>query len=69
MTFGTASLKSTFPSVSSILISLAIGAVQLGAVIGAVVGGWLNDRIGRRNMFILNYDIIYGYDNLGRIIY
>ncbi|ADX83528.1 MFS transporter [Sulfolobus islandicus] len=65
MTFGTASLKSTFPSVPSVLISLAIGAVQLGAIIGAVVGGWLNDRIGRRNMFILNMILFTGMAILG----
>jgi len=54
LTFTVGSLKATFPTEPSVFISLAIGGVQLGALIGAVVGGWLNDRIGRRNMFILN---------------
>jgi len=54
ISFATASLKNTFPNVPNILLSFAIGSIQLGAVIGAVAGGWLNDRIGRRNMFILN---------------
>ncbi|WP_338599082.1 MFS transporter [Sulfolobus tengchongensis] len=54
LTFAVKSLENTFSNVPSILISLAISAVQLGAIIGAVTGGWLNDRIGRRNMFILN---------------
>lgn len=54
ITFAVTSLKNTFSDVPNVLISLAIGSIQLGAVIGAVAGGWLNDRIGRRNMFILN---------------
>jgi len=54
LTFGVASLRNTFPNVPLILISLAIGGIQIGAVIGAISGGWLTDRIGRRNMFILN---------------
>jgi len=54
MSFAVASLKNTFPNVSSLLLSFAIGVIDLGALFGAIVGGWLNDRIGRRDMFILN---------------
>jgi len=53
-TFATAAFKATFPWMSTYLFGLAAAAVQIGATIGAVVGGWLTDRIGRRNMFILN---------------
>lgn len=53
-TFGTAAFKATFPWMSSFLFGLATAAVQIGATIGAVAGGWLTDRIGRRNMFIIN---------------
>ncbi|SAI86764.1 MFS transporter [Saccharolobus solfataricus] len=65
LTFGTASLKATFPKQPAIAISFAIAAVQLGAVIGAVIGGWLNDRIGRRNMFILNMILFVAMAILG----
>lgn len=54
MSFATASLQNTFPTASSLLISFSIGVIDLGALFGAIIGGWLNDRIGRRNMFILN---------------
>jgi Sugar (and other) transporter. len=54
ISFATKSVANTFVGTPSILISLGIGAVQFGAFVGAVVGGWLNDRVGRRNMFILN---------------
>lgn len=37
---------------SDAMLGLASGAVQLGALIGAVFGGWLADRFGRRKMFI-----------------
>ncbi len=54
MSFAVGSLKATFPTLPIVFISLAIGGVQMGAVVGAVVGGWLTDRVGRRNMFITN---------------
>jgi len=54
ISFATKSVANTFVGTPSILISFGIGAVQFGAFVGAVVGGWLNDRVGRRNMFILN---------------
>ncbi|WP_069806655.1 MFS transporter [Vulcanisaeta thermophila] len=53
-TFATAAFKNTFPWMSTWLFGLAVASVQLGATIGSIVGGWLTDRIGRRNMFILN---------------
>jgi MFS family permease len=37
---------------SASLLGLASGAVQLGALIGAVCGGWFADRFGRRKVFI-----------------
>lgn len=37
---------------SDAILGLASGAVQLGALIGAVFGGWLADKVGRRKMFI-----------------
>ncbi len=39
---------------SPFLFGLAVAAVQIGATVGAVAGGWLTDRLGRRTMFILN---------------
>ena len=53
-TFGTAAFKATFPWMSPFLFGLAVAAVQIGATVGAVAGGWLTDRLGRRTMFILN---------------
>jgi hypothetical protein len=35
-----------------LLLGLAAAATQGGAVIGALVGGWLNDKLGRRVMFL-----------------
>ena len=35
-----------------VLLGLAAAATQGGAVIGALVGGWLNDKLGRRVMFL-----------------
>ncbi|NMP22360.1 MFS transporter [Sulfobacillus harzensis] len=37
---------------SSWLLGMVGAAVQGGAVIGAVVGGWLTDRLGRRTVFL-----------------
>lgn len=37
---------------SSSMLGLASGAVQAGALIGAVCGGWFADRFGRRKVFI-----------------
>ncbi len=37
---------------SSWLLGLTAAAVQAGAVIGAIVGGWLTDRLGRRTVFL-----------------
>jgi predicted MFS family arabinose efflux permease len=34
------------------LLGLTAAAVQAGAVIGALVGGWLTDKLGRRIMFM-----------------
>jgi len=53
-TFGIAPFKNTFPTMSAAEFGFAVAAVQIGATVGAFTGGWLNDRIGRRNMFILN---------------
>jgi MFS family permease len=37
---------------SASMLGLASGAVQLGALVGALCGGWLADRFGRRKVFI-----------------
>ncbi|NLU73136.1 MFS transporter [Streptomyces sp. HNM0575] len=37
---------------SASMLGLASAAVQLGALIGAVCGGWFADRFGRRKVFI-----------------
>jgi MFS family permease len=34
------------------MLGLAAGAVQAGALVGAVCGGWIADRFGRRKVFI-----------------
>lgn len=39
------------------MLGLASGAVQLGALIGALAGGWVADRIGRRKVFILTMSL------------
>ena len=36
----------------SLLLGLAAAGTQGGALIGAIVGGWLSDKIGRRVMFL-----------------
>ena len=37
---------------SALMLGLVSGSVQLGAVIGALGGGWLSDKIGRRYVFL-----------------
>ena len=37
---------------SSLLLGLASAGTQAGAIVGALVGGWLMDRVGRRIMFL-----------------
>jgi MFS family permease len=44
-------LKSEYHPSSS-LLGLTSAAVQAGALIGAIAGGWISDRLGRRKVFI-----------------
>jgi MFS family permease len=37
---------------SAALLGLTSAAVQLGALIGSMIGGWAADRLGRRNVFL-----------------
>jgi MFS family permease len=37
---------------SALLLGLASAGTQAGAIVGALVGGWLMDRVGRRVMFL-----------------
>lgn len=37
---------------SPAMVGLASGAVQLGAVFGTLLGGWIADRLGRKRVFI-----------------
>lgn len=39
-------------SPSPLLLGLTAAATQAGAVVGALAGGWLSDRIGRRTVFL-----------------
>src|ERR1043166_1105446 len=36
----------------ALLLGLAAAGTQGGALIGALIGGWLSDKIGRRVMFL-----------------
>ena len=36
-----------------LLLGLAAAGTQGGALIGALIGGWLSDKIGRRVMFLV----------------
>jgi MFS family permease len=35
-----------------LLLGLTAGSVQLGSLLGAISGGWLSDRLGRRTIFL-----------------
>jgi len=37
---------------SALMLGLTAAAVQAGAVVGALLGGWLTDKLGRRVMFM-----------------
>ena len=37
---------------SALLLGLASAGTQAGAIVGALAGGWLMDRLGRRVMFL-----------------
>jgi MFS family permease len=52
--FGVNAFRNTFSSMSPIIYSFSIASVQIGAIVGSVIGGWLTDKIGRRNMFTIN---------------
>ncbi len=51
--FGTTFFISTFHPTATYL-GLSIVAVNIGAVVGSITGGFLVDRIGRKLMFIVN---------------
>jgi MFS family permease len=44
-------LKESF-NPSALMLGLTAGATQAGAVIGALAGGWLSDKVGRRAVFL-----------------
>ncbi|AHC52057.1 MFS transporter [Sulfolobus acidocaldarius SUSAZ] len=60
LTFAVKSLQNTFIGTPTLLLSFSLGVIQLGALIGAIFGGWLNDKIGRKNMFTLNMILFVG---------
>jgi MFS family permease len=37
---------------SAALLGLSAASVQLGALIGTIIGGWAADRLGRRKVFL-----------------
>ena len=39
---------------SPVMLGLTAGAVQAGAVVGALLGGWLTDKLGRRVVFMVS---------------
>jgi len=50
-------IKETFnPSPS--LLALSAAAIQAGALIGAITGGWITDRLGRRSSFLLTISMM-----------
>lgn len=49
----TFSYVGTFHPTTAIL-GLSVAAINIGAVVGGITGGFLTDRIGRRKMFIIN---------------
>lgn len=51
--FGTFSFVDTFHPTATYL-GLSVVAVNIGAVIGSITGGYLVDRVGRKIMFIVN---------------
>ncbi len=52
--FGVSSFQANYPYVSTFELGVVAGSVDMGALFGAFVGGWLTDKLGRRFMFILN---------------
>ena len=51
MSFIMTHLKDVFHP-SSFLLGFAAAGTQLGAIVGSILGGWLTDRFGRRNIFL-----------------
>jgi Arabinose efflux permease len=39
---------------SAFILGLSAGTINIGAAIGAILGGYFTDRFGRRYMFIIN---------------
>ncbi|AHC52092.1 arabinose ABC transporter permease [Sulfolobus acidocaldarius SUSAZ] len=50
-------IKSTF-NPSPILLSVVAAGIQIGAVVGAAVGGWITDKLGRRTAFMLTISMM-----------
>ena len=42
-----------------LMLGLAAAGTQGGALIGALIGGWLSDKIGRRVMFLVDDDHVH----------
>src|SRR3954465_3602086 len=49
--FGLGFIRDQYPP-DPLLLGLAAAGTQGGALIGALLGGWLSDAIGRRIMFL-----------------